>query len=54
VYRKVKDYYNDDPKNPGCCEDGFDMRKPMSRDKKREHVRENGENYTVNPEDIYG
>ena len=29
------------------------MRKPLSRDKKRQHIRERGEDYKVNPEDLY-
>ena len=29
------------------------MRKPLARDKKREHIRENGEDFTILPEDIY-
>lgn len=54
VYRRVKDYYSDNPTGGGSGEDAFDMRKPLSRDKKREHVRENGENFLINPEDLYG
>lgn len=29
-----------------------DMRKPLKRDKKRETIREDGENIVVNPEDL--
>lgn len=50
VFRRVVGYYNDGPS--GKSEDAFDMRKPLSRDKNREHVRENGENFLVNPEDV--
>ncbi|KAL9110023.1 MAG: hypothetical protein Q9227_005362 [Pyrenula ochraceoflavens] len=53
VFRRVVDYYQDDPtgkSNKG--EDAFDMRKPLDRDKKREHVRENGEEFRVHPEDV--
>lgn len=32
-------------------EDAFDMRKPCSRDKDLLHVREDGENFLVNPEE---
>lgn len=34
-------------------EDAFDMRKPLSRDKDLKHTRENGEDFLVNPEDVY-
>ncbi|GLI78483.1 N-alpha-acetyltransferase 20 [Penicillium ochrochloron] len=33
-------------------EDAFDMRKPCSRDKKLEHVRDKGEDFLVHPEDV--
>lgn len=46
VYRRVVDYYNDGA-------DAFDMRKPLSRDKDRKHIRENGENIHVNPKDVW-
>ena len=46
VYRTVRDYYNDG-------EDALDMRKPCSRDEKRECVRENGEGYVVDPGDVW-
>ncbi|KAF2192756.1 n-acetyltransferas-like protein [Zopfia rhizophila CBS 207.26] len=46
VYRCVVDYYNDG-------EDALDMRKPLSRDKNKKHVRENGENFKVRPEDVW-
>jgi N-terminal acetyltransferase B complex catalytic subunit len=46
VYRRVKDYYNDG-------EDAFDMRKPLSRDKERGTVREDGENVAVTAEDVW-
>lgn len=54
VYRVVKDYYGDhatDPTKHG--EDAFDMRKPMKRDKKHEHLREDGEEHVVLPEDVW-
>lgn len=53
VFRRVVDYYSDDPTGRKPVEDAFDMRKPLSRDKKRQHVRENGENHRVDPEDLY-
>jgi N-terminal acetyltransferase B complex catalytic subunit len=37
----------------GGGEDAFDMRKPLTRDREREHVRENGEEFRVSPEDVY-
>lgn len=46
VYRRVVNYYNDGA-------DAFDMRKPLSRDKDRKHVRENGENIRVNPKNVW-
>ncbi|EEH37891.1 N-acetyltransferase [Paracoccidioides lutzii Pb01] len=54
VFRRVVNYYSDDP--TGLSEEGedaFDMRKPLSRDKDLRHTRENGENFLVNPEDVY-
>ncbi|KAL8948131.1 MAG: hypothetical protein Q9222_005655 [Ikaeria aurantiellina] len=53
VYRRVVDYYSDDPTGKGSSEDAFDMRKSLSRDKKKRYVRENGENFRISPEDIY-
>jgi N-terminal acetyltransferase B complex catalytic subunit len=46
VYRRVVDYYNDG-------EDAFDMRKPLSRDKGRDTVREGGEEFRVSAEDVW-
>lgn len=34
-------------------EDAYDMRKPLRRDKKLQHVRTNGENHVIQPEDLY-
>ena len=42
VFRRVVDYYNDN-------EDALDMRKPLSRDRDRRTIRENGENIEVEP-----
>lgn len=53
VFRRVVDYYNDDPAGRKAGEDAFDMRKPLSRDKKLKHIRTNGENFRVEPEDLY-
>lgn len=46
VFRTVKNYYADG-------EDAYDMRKPLSRDTKRQTVRENGENFPVSPHDVW-
>jgi len=55
VYRRVVEYYSDDPtgKNKGGSEDAFDMRKPLDRDKMRKHVRENGEECRVSADDVF-
>ncbi|KAF8471839.1 acyl-CoA N-acyltransferase [Kalaharituber pfeilii] len=54
VYRRVVGYYSGDggPGN-GDDEDAYDMRKPMKRDKLKASIRENGENFRVQPEDVY-
>jgi len=50
VYRKVIEYYSDNPTDPeGGDEDAYDMRKPLKRDKTKKHIRENGENFPVDP-----
>lgn len=54
VFRVVKDYYGDhatDSTKAG--EDAFDMRKPMKRDKDRQHIRSDGESHEVDPEDVW-
>ncbi|KAL2111835.1 hypothetical protein VUR80DRAFT_9223 [Thermomyces stellatus] len=54
VYRVVQDYYGDHATDPNASsEDAFDMRKPMKRDTKREHVRDDGEQHFINPEDVW-
>lgn len=54
VYRVVKDYYGDHASDPtASSEDAFDMRKPMQRDRNRQHVRHDGESFFVNPEDVW-
>ncbi|EMR08470.1 hypothetical protein PNEG_03298 [Pneumocystis murina B123] len=50
VFRRVIKYYNG---SKGDDEDALDMRKPLSRDKFRESIRENGDKIFVLPEDIY-
>ncbi|KZF25121.1 N-acetyltransferase 5 [Xylona heveae TC161] len=53
VFRRVVGYYSDNPTGKSDSEDSFDMRKPLKRDKKREHIRENGENFPVPPDFIF-
>jgi len=54
VYRVVKDYYASEASDKDqLSEDAFDMRKPMKRDAKLEHVREDGENHEVEPSDVW-
>lgn len=53
VFRRVVGYYSDDPTGAGDGEDAFDMRKPLDRDKDKKHVRENGEEVRVGPQDVY-
>lgn len=47
------DYYSDNPTGDRDGEDAFDMRKPLSRDKKKQHIRKDGENFRISPEDLY-
>jgi N-terminal acetyltransferase B complex catalytic subunit len=54
VFRVVKDYYGDHATDPTKhSEDAFDMRKPMKRDKKLQHIRKDGIKHSVNPEDVW-
>lgn len=54
VFRVVKDYYGENVNDPSAGgEDAYDMRRPMKRDTKLEHVRENGRDFTVDPEDVF-
>lgn len=55
VYRRVLNYYNDDPTSPdpNAEEDAYDMRKPCARDVERQHIRENGEQFTLHPEEVW-
>jgi len=54
VYRVVKDYYGDNVNDPTARgEDAYDMRKPMSRDKTLKHIRGDGRNHEVQPEDVF-
>jgi N-terminal acetyltransferase B complex catalytic subunit len=45
VFRRVVGYYDDNS-------DAFDMRKPLSRDKERLHVREGGEEMRISPSEV--
>ncbi|WFD33317.1 N-terminal methionine N(alpha)-acetyltransferase NatB [Malassezia cuniculi] len=49
VYRRVDKYYHGDGRQP--TEDGYDMRKALPRDTKKQTVRENGVNMVVQPYD---
>ena len=53
VFRRVVGYYSDDPTGKADGEDAFDMRKPLARDKELKHIRENGEEHRVWPEDVW-
>lgn len=54
VFRVVKDYYGDHATDSTkSSEDAFDMRKSMKRDVNCEHVRHNGEDHEVHPEDVW-
>lgn len=58
VFRRVVGYYaesleEEEEHEGGEGEDAFDMRKPLSRDAERRHVREGGEEFRVAPEDVY-
>ena len=54
VYRRVRDYYVDDSANPDLkAEDAYDMRKRLKRDKEGKHSRENGEDFVVDPGDVW-
>lgn len=54
VFRVVKEYYGDHSTDPTqSCEDAYDMRKPMKRDVKREHVRDDGTKHEVTPYDVW-
>jgi len=54
VYRRVAEYYIDDPAKPDVAgEDAYDMRKPLKKDKDKKHIRENGENFVVDPGQVW-
>ena len=53
VYRRIVEYYSDDPTGKKTCEDAFDMRKPVGGEENKKYVRENGEDVHVQPEELY-
>lgn len=53
VYRRVLSYYADDVSGSMKGEDAFDMRIPLSRDKDKQHIRENGRDCHVTAEDVF-
>lgn len=54
VFRVVRDYYADHATDPTMAsEDAFDMRKPLRRDRDRQHIRDDGEQHEVDPEDVW-
>ena len=58
TYRVVVDYYADwldgeEHEKGGVGESALDMRKPLSRDKEKKHVRSDGMNHKVFPEDVF-
>jgi N-terminal acetyltransferase B complex catalytic subunit len=54
TFRTVIKYYSDSPSGASKDgEDALDMRKPLERDVKRQHVRENGEKFLVDPDDVF-
>jgi len=54
VYRRVKEYYGSLGLGKGGRdeEDAFDMRKPLSRDSRRQSVRVNGRDMLVSSSDV--
>ena len=54
IFRVVKDYYGEHSTDPTQdSEDAYDMRKPLKRDVKKEHIREDGEKHEVDPTDVW-
>ena len=58
TYRVVVDYYADwldgeEHEKGGVGESALDMRKPLSRDKEKKHVRSDGMDHKVFPEDVF-
>ncbi|KAK0735601.1 acyl-CoA N-acyltransferase [Apiosordaria backusii] len=54
IFRVVKEYYGDHSTDPTQnSEDAYDMRKPLKRDVKKEHIRDDGEKHEVDPTDVW-
>lgn len=54
VFRRVLDYYSDDPTDASKDgEDAYDMRKPLRRDADKKHIRQNGKDFAVDPSDVW-
>lgn len=53
VFRTVVDYYSDDTGGGLKGENALDMRVSLDRDKDQKHVRENGKDFKVMPEDVF-
>lgn len=54
VFRRVLDYYSDDPTDASKDgEDAYDMRKPLRRDADKKHIRHNGKDFAVDPSDVW-
>lgn len=54
IFRVVKEYYGDHSTDPTQdSEDAYDMRKPLKRDVKKEHIRADGEKHEVDPTDVW-
>ncbi|KAF7846188.1 hypothetical protein BT93_L4919 [Corymbia citriodora subsp. variegata] len=53
VFRRVVDYYSEDVGGSMKGEDAFDMRIPLARDVKQEHIRADGKDHKVDANDVY-
>lgn len=54
IFRVVKEYYGDHSTDPTQdSEDAYDMRKPLKRDVKKEHIRADGKKHEVHPTDVW-
>ncbi len=54
VFRVVKDYYLDHATDPTKdTEDALDMRKPLKRDTKLQHIRKDGDRFEVSRDDVW-
>ncbi|OAA82616.1 N-acetyltransferase 5 [Akanthomyces lecanii RCEF 1005] len=54
VFRVVKDYYLDHATDPTKdTEDALDMRKPLKRDTKLQHIRKDGDRFEISRDDVW-